>query len=88
MILPEANQIERSLGQTDPLSNDCLIETRSMKLVSPDAVFHIFAPEPDCASASEWRIAGGEDDLLVGAHSKNLMRLDQRSSSQLLRACP
>lgn len=59
---------------------------RPMKPVRANAGLHVVAPEPDRASASEWRIAGSKDDLFVGAHAQHFMRLDRWPRSQLLRS--
>jgi hypothetical protein len=40
-----------------------------MKPVLPDAVFHVVASEPDGATASKRRIAGGKHNLFVCPHS-------------------
>ncbi len=59
-----------------------------METVSADGGGHVFTPEPYRATASQWWIACGEDDLFVGTHPKDFVRLDQRSSCKLLGSCP
>lgn len=58
-----------------------------MEPVLSDASLHGFTPKPHGAVASERRVAGREDDLFVGAHAQDFVRLDQRSRRELLRAC-
>lgn len=56
-------------------------------LVEPvriDASLHVLSPEPDRPSAAKRRVAGGEDDLLIGAHAKHFVWLDQRTRGKLL----
>lgn len=50
--------------------------------------FHVWPPKPDGAAASQRRIAGGEDNLLVRAHQENFLGLYQRSGRQLPRSRP
>jgi len=47
-----------------------------MKPVLTYASLHILASEPDGAAASERRVAGREDDLFIGPHPQNFVRLD------------
>lgn len=47
------------------------------------AVVHVLSSEPDRPPASQWRIAGGEDDLFVGPHEKHFMRQDQGAGGEL-----
>jgi hypothetical protein len=57
-----------------------------MKPVLADASLHIVTTEPDRTTASKRRIACREDDLLVGPHAQNFVRLDERSGGKLFRA--
>ena len=50
------------------------------------ASFHVSTPKPDCAAAAERRVAGGEYDLFIRAHSKNFMGLDKWTSGKLFGA--
>ncbi len=52
----------------------------------PNTRFHVFMAKPNRAPTTQRRVAGGEDDLFVGAHAQNLMRKDQRPAAELLRS--
>lgn len=84
---PRSRCVGRLLGRSDLARRSGKATEVGLQAVgtySDYARLHVVAPKPYCATASEWRVAGCEHNLLIGAHAKNLVRLDQRSGGELL----